>query len=44
MYVFLFAQGRQINREYIQPEVQIFTEFTILSHSLQALDGRRNNP
>ena len=27
---FPFAQGRQINRENIQPVVQIFAEFTIL--------------
>src|SRR6202035_459555 len=40
---FPFAQGRQINREDIQPVVQIFAEFTILSHSLQVLVGRSDN-
>jgi hypothetical protein len=40
---FPFVQGRQINRENILPVVQIFAEFTILSHSLQVLVGRSNN-
>src|ERR1700722_11909570 len=35
-----FAQWRQVNRENIQPVIQVFTEFTILSHSLQILVGR----
>src|ERR1700692_2192023 len=40
---FSFAQWWQINREDIQSVVQVFTEFTILSHSLQVWVGRRNN-
>src|SRR5258708_18072522 len=40
---FPFTQGRKINRENIQPVVQIFAEFTILSHSLQVLVGRSND-
>src|SRR6202035_2486469 len=36
-------EEREINREIIQSVVQVFAEFTILSHSLQVLVGRRNN-
>src|SRR5258708_28569830 len=41
---FPFAQGREVNRENIQPVVQIFAEFTILRHLLQDFVDRRNAP
>src|SRR5260370_10307960 len=40
---FPFAQWRQINRENVQPVVQIFAELTILSYLLQVLVGGRND-
>src|SRR6202041_3347634 len=40
---FPFAYWRQVNRENIQPVIQVFTEFTILSHSLQIVVGRSDD-
>src|SRR5277367_978399 len=40
---FPFAQRWEINREDVQPVVQVFAEFTIPSHLLQVLVGRRND-
>src|SRR5260221_5441070 len=40
---FPFAQRWQINRENIQPIVQVFPEFTILSHLFQVLVGRSDD-